>query len=697
VAAVQRGTALRDAAYANPGDFSGRLAATALGSGAAIRGATAVGGARTGRAVSYAIQPGEELVRAGARSGTISTTAATKVPGVSEANIRGTGGTGGGALQNVDVGGVRNRLPQVDVRFDPDAGPLQVDPQLRTDVANAVAAGRSRLSPSGPEVTLADQIGEFTDRVRSRVSSRSGSQTEILTPDSELRKRMLSDRLQSSEASTSATARVRDRLSDATDVPGEVADRARSLPSTARTRVRERAGLEGQSMVVEPDADLTKRILSQRSRQGLPLTSEPGRGLPDIRGSFSNRAELTRARAGLRTDDLARNIRFELSEGRALFSRSDAPDRTSATIGDRLDFRQRRVRNQLRDLGIDARFSAGEAQATIGDLPAAARNRVELASARAGLYAGDVSRAVRFELSEGRALASDILRGDVDLPSGPSANTDLLDAVRQRYEFDGPDARLRDVSIRIRSPNTEPGEVVVDARAFAGERVETETDVPTADGGDLPDVDIEAVDGGDAGMSGPSPSRADARDVEAPSSGQMAETRLVSEERTRADLDDGPSVRTPIEPELTLEETGAVDLEQLGDRLVGPGGAEDADDLLSEASDSDLATEPDVADRLAAETVLRETPLEVPEETQAPTEVTFEAERMDVSQELAQEPVERPSEPANPEPFGSEPAAVESGPELPDEEESLTEFEALFDEEQFETGFATGEELEDLL
>jgi len=480
-------------------------------------------------------QPGEELVRAGARSGTISTTAATKVPGVSEANIRGTGGSSSGRLQVPDV---RGRLPEVGVRLDPDSGPLELDPQVRRDIS------------------------------------------EALTPE----------RVQRAQAAGDGSA--------------------------------VRGTLQGAQLSAEAALTNTRRRLQNLEA---PRPSRPSVSGTDVRGTV---------RGALRGGQLS-------AEAAVTNARRQLLNRNAADVAS----------------GVST-----------GNLAERAR----------GVYLGS-------RLSAEAAVANVVRRSN--------------ELTVSDVEF-GADGRLRDLTVEIRSPNSPPRDFdgeVIDARAFEGDPIETDTDIPTANDDDLPDVDLDAVDGSDGGTSGPTPSSADARDVDGPTTAQVAETRLVTERRASVDLDDGPSVRTPIEPELTLEATGGLDVDKLGGRLLGTGPNEAADDRLADATEPEMLEEPDTADRLAAETVLREAPIELPGETQAPGEVTFEAERTDVSQELQQEPVERPSEPANPEPFGREPSAVESGPELPDEEESLTEFEALFDEEQFDTGFATGEELEDLL
>lgn len=626
-AAIEKGTRLYDYTVENPVEVPTRFAATAVTTGAAIGGAQKVAGARAGRAVSYAVQPGEELVRAGVRSGRISAGVGTKVPGVTRANIRGTGGSGGGALSDIsapDVRGslssARSRLPEVRLRYDADAGPVDIDPQLRRDLAESIAPDAPRGSTSGdagPSLTVREatvrrlqgaQLSGEAAATNALRRARSASVPRPRAPDTNIRDTIQGTVQGGQLSAEAAITRARLRLQNA-EAP---------RPSTPDTNIRGRVRgtVLGGQLSAEAAATNVGRRLRSLSAPDLSRPSAPNTNIREnirgtvLGGQLSAEAAITNAR-------------------RRLLSRQSPTTETTTDTN-------------LGEVAL-RRFQGAQLSA-------------EAAVANAG------RRLRNFEVR------------DVDI---------------------GPNGRLRDLTIEVRSPNSPSGDVdtiVLDADDLAGGPITTDIDIPIRSEGDADlDVDLDAIDGGTQPAN---PLAGGTRRSSAPATEAQLETRL-----RRAELDaegDVPLRRLPLEPELTIEDTfadtGPAELptvyEDLGSELGAGVGSE-----LS----SDLGIDTDQRTRINLVSELGRRSIETPGETETPVEMVFEAEAQSPELVVEEEPEEVPRELPGSEWPGEAPTAIESGVDLPDEDDDSTIPDWALDDDIFDTGFASGEEIEDLL
>lgn len=200
--AVRRGTLIKQSIEADPANFASRVGASAVAAGGAIGGASRLGGARAARATSVAIQPGEELAISAARRGVISSSTATKVPGVRAGHIGDSIDSSGPSLitrTRQTARGIREDAPAVSARFDPDAPVLEIDPDLKREIRSRTRPSPPSV-PSRPEVDIRgragdvrQQISEVGTRARGMVPSRGGGDfpQQIFTPDADVSKRVV--------------------------------------------------------------------------------------------------------------------------------------------------------------------------------------------------------------------------------------------------------------------------------------------------------------------------------------------------------------------------------------------------------------------------------------------------------------------------------------------------------------------------
>lgn len=173
-AAVGKAALVGQQASANPARFSGTLAGSAVASVGAIGAATRFSGPRTGRAVSVAIQPGEELAISAARSGLIPARAATLVPGVRRGHIGAEAGGGGPGLGRLGIADrLRDAAPEVAVEADPEAGLVEVDPELGQGLSEFIqeTPGSVRGRVGGARGRAARGASDVTGRVGANIDA----------------------------------------------------------------------------------------------------------------------------------------------------------------------------------------------------------------------------------------------------------------------------------------------------------------------------------------------------------------------------------------------------------------------------------------------------------------------------------------------------------------------------------------------
>lgn len=164
-AALGTGILTAREARRDPGRFVGQLSGSAVAATGGIAGATRLAGPRAGRAISVAVQPGEELAITAARSGVVSPRVASLVPGVRESHIGQTPGASTEVATEGAVGraGLRERIssrtPNVRVEADPEAPVLEVDPELRQQVREAAMAPPRRARQGAVAAGAAARTG----------------------------------------------------------------------------------------------------------------------------------------------------------------------------------------------------------------------------------------------------------------------------------------------------------------------------------------------------------------------------------------------------------------------------------------------------------------------------------------------------------------------------------------------------------
>lgn len=156
-AAVGRGIQLQETARANPAQFAGQLAGSAVAAGGGIAGARRLGGPRAGTAVDFAVQPGEAAVRTAASRGTVSPRVATVVPGVRRGQFRVEGRDGSILESNFDSSDADASVA------DPMVG--RVEGRL-AGAALSARAGARNLRTSAAEAGLSDIQGDLSPAVR---------------------------------------------------------------------------------------------------------------------------------------------------------------------------------------------------------------------------------------------------------------------------------------------------------------------------------------------------------------------------------------------------------------------------------------------------------------------------------------------------------------------------------------------------
>lgn len=372
-AAAQRLVDTAETALDDPRSFALTTVGAGVASGVAIRGAQALGGARAARATSVAIQPGEELAKAAARRGVVSTRAASVVPGVRASQIgrADSGSTFGDTTRALTerAGSVRDRAPDVEFRRDADAPVLEISDDLRQSLREAVR-------PSTPDV------GERVSRARERVAGD--------TQGAELSARAGASR--ASEAVRDAPSQVRQTAREATErVSGELRGTTEGGALTARAEAfntRERLG------DAVPDRD-----------------SLPGRESLPSRDDVTARAQS----AALRGRVAAFNTRRRLGD-------LDVPNADDLTPSARAAARraQREFSGALQGSILSARVAAFNARRTAQNFEVPRPSPGSVArQAREGLSAGALSARLEAEARAYNAVSS-VRSTSVSVPEVPN-------------------------------------------------------------------------------------------------------------------------------------------------------------------------------------------------------------------------------------------------------------------------------------
>jgi hypothetical protein len=337
VAAV-RGARIGQAATENPLRVGAQVGGSVVGSFGAIRGAQRVGGPRTAKAVSTAIQPGEEVAITAARRGLVRPSIAETVPGVPSSAVR----------SDVDpdvVSRVRERLPSADVRSRVEAGAKRarsVGP--RVGVEARPTAGRVEIDPDvrplrpqaedveaairGPAATVRRGGEAVAERVRGGVESvrsRAAQAANVDQVAGDVASQIIEEGGQRAPTSGVATQQAFIRGSEvpaptAEDVVGlteRVAAGARELPSRvartdAATRVQESVLDRVQRGIEATEPGAREVALQQTFTRGadFPTGELPEVSAPDLPSPAQRTFEFFEGRGPAVSGDVARQQAF---------------------------------------------------------------------------------------------------------------------------------------------------------------------------------------------------------------------------------------------------------------------------------------------------------------------------------------------------------------------------------------------------
>jgi len=569
-AGAARGATVATEAVENPGQFGAVAAGSLAGSVGAIRGAQRLGGARTARAVSTGIQPGEEAVRAAVRSGTLPVSVGRAVPGVRRGQFDPDDVDGLSTETQTDLDSdqfrvdfdedgpdrgafaqVRDRAPSVRVESDPDAGLVEIDPLVKQQVADATV-GRARAGGQ----RIADAPSEFATGVR---AGRSPESVDLEDFDSGLAFRSGERIGRTPRQVRSAPDRLRESLEPSVDGPEQISevdlgigqrlsdlrDRASGTP---RQIARQSPAVTGDVALQQsfisgsqfPEPDVRAGANRARDRLGSVLDADsplsaPSLGLglsapsvsrpsfdvsrPDITGRVSDASREIAVRSPSNRGDIALQLA-------AVDPDSDVPFPSLPTRGERDGRRIERTVERGRAAAERARNTPREFASGF----ALGSGRVDITDpTRLGPEVDQVTPGRAFEagarVGRGEARARDLLSID---RAGEPVSTRLLD------RFD----EARDTTIRV--------ERGIPGRPVAADNADISMDFPEdlRNGFDFgPDADAETQRSGSS------------RD---PSEGQTG--RLIGRESSEIDREAGVSVERVIaRPEVETDNTGLVE------------------------------------------------------------------------------------------------------------------------------------------
>jgi len=421
-AGAAAGATVTTQAVENPGQFGAVAAGSLVGSVGAIRGAQTLGGARTARAVSAGIQPGEEAVRAAVRSGTLPLSVGRAVPGVRRGQFDPDDVDTISTETQTDLdtdqfrvdfedgpdrapfAEVRDRAPSVRLEQDAEAGLLEIDPLVKQQVREATV-GRARAGGQ----TLVDAPGEFTTGVR---AGRSPDAVDLDDFDSGLAFRS-GERIGRTERSVrTAPGRLRDAFEDPTvDGPEQfpeidlglsrrLSDLRERASGTPRQVARASPAVTGdvalqQSFIrgsefPEPDfragaaraRDRLESVLDADSPLsapslgfglGFPSPSRPSLDVsrPDITGRIADAGREAALRSPSNRGDIALQLAAMDPESEVPFpsfpQRGEADSRRFERLSERGRAAAQRVRNQPREFASGFALGSGRVDITSPD------------------------------------------------------------------------------------------------------------------------------------------------------------------------------------------------------------------------------------------------------------------------------------------------------------------------------------------
>lgn len=404
----------------NPYQTGGQVLGSLAGSGAAIRGARAAAGPRTSRAISYGIQPGEELAITAARSGVIPTRVARAVPGVREGQI------GGRSFLSDDRGQLDFAGPRSDTATDTDADSSGVPQEMQEELRRMENAVRRRRARERAKERVREQAGEEGPPDPVTVDSQPESQIRTAEgqPDEQIR---TADPTRASAASSPTPTQQAAWRSSLIDTGSSgLSSRQRQLAAQRRRDAGDRVPMGDLREVDAGVRGLEARFADQ---QALSATGEAGAvGGMASAVTFGAQQRLQTAQTPQVTfDEVLRGRPETLVDGATGTGALDLEDDVVASIS---DFQGNVADTQTRtesvqDTRVDAAVTPTELEGTAQEVASEAQERV----------AQDQAQELQQEL-EGRQRQE--LQEEQDLRVRPEGRTERVTEQRTelRTEFE---------------------------------------------------------------------------------------------------------------------------------------------------------------------------------------------------------------------------------------------------------------------
>jgi hypothetical protein len=346
----------------NPVSTAAMVGGSLVGSYGIIRAASA-SSATAGRAAAWAIQPGEELVTAGATRALATTSRGSRavdaLPGgkidIEEAALLGAQkGLGAGKRASSRVGrrlgldrgrgsdgildgtaarlqGARERVPDVTVESDPSAGVLEVDPELRAQIYDSTV-GNAATGIRTIRETSARDVAGGTRRTVGRASSEVGQQVDNLL--SGVQREYVSSRFKLAEAGDRARRGMESEEGSSSLDMSDVSQGVRRELTSARFGLAETGDRARLGMKADPDSSAFDLSVGMSDvSQGLRRELTSARfGLAETGERARLGMQADRARSLLNVEDVTQTAQREVTSLR--FGVAERRARVAGGLGD---------------------------------------------------------------------------------------------------------------------------------------------------------------------------------------------------------------------------------------------------------------------------------------------------------------------------------------------------------------------------
>jgi len=493
-AITERGVMLAESGLENPARFSGTLVgSTALSAGLF----KATQGTRVGSAARWSLQPGEEAVKLGISRGMLGKRAAQVTPGVRMGQIESTNVDSSlgvsGRLDDVSTA-AGSRLPDISVDADPNAGVLELSPDVRQSIREATigraANAADRISDVGEvdvetqrvamgrdttagDAGVGDQLREIAGTVRERGSAIDQAAMDQLL-DVAVRSPSRSGEVAEQQAFLRGSSRPSFDAPSAETVLGATRD--------AFGQGIQRAERAGRRVAVStPDAS-GDVALQQAFTRGSELPTPSPRDAPGAIQSALERGVERSGELGARAADATPDVSGDVALQQAFTRGSDLPAADPPSVGDVLGAARVAAEQGSQRLGRAGRRLATSTPDATGDVA------LQQTFTRGGEFpfSGSSSVISGLSLSDAPTRARQELTG-LRFAAAESA-TDVGRGLRN----------LRDLTIRV--GDTESESIFETDGELDEPPIRSQIDDPLGLGEDGDsDVDLDADDGDSSG------------------------------------------------------------------------------------------------------------------------------------------------------------------------------------------------------